>query len=205
MVKDVTTFLINYVEENAVLPPRRIPGFKNSDIKLLSSSETKMSVWHAFKASCEAADKQAVSYSKFIELWEQFHPTVGPDRCFCVIKRAYKVNYISLLYEFATMVETSSTAGVNKAQLAGTHDGRVIVPVYNWSVFLEQFFTRIPNIKKYHHFTLSRDEPGMVYFKEFNWSAEQSQMLLKNRATLSPPSVLPPKIHPEGLSEERIQ
>lgn len=133
------------------------------------------------------------------------HTKFGPDRCFGVIKRAYKVNYISSLYELATMVETSSTAGVNKAQLVGTHDGRVIVPVYNWTVFLEQFFTSVPNIKKYHHFRFSKDEPGTVYFKEFNSSTEQSQMLLKNRATLPTPSVLPPRIHPQGLSQERKQ
>ena len=66
----------NFVEENAVLLPGRIPGFKNDNIKLLSSSETKISVWRSFKTACEAADKQAVSYSKFIDLWEQFHPTV---------------------------------------------------------------------------------------------------------------------------------
>ena len=336
VVEDVTTFLSNFVEENAVLLPGRIPGFKNDNIKLLSSSETKMSVWRTFKTAREEADKQAVSYSKFIDLWEQFHPTVvvakpmtdlcftcqqntskllrsanlaeseksacvqsqqehlncvqterelyrhvckkakttfeaventielneshvacslngtmhysfdfaqqvhipsnpmqpgpiyfktprkcgifgvmceaipqqvnylideavdvgkganttisyvhhyfenhglgetdvhlhadncsgqnknnyfiwylawrtilqlhnsvsysflvaghtkfGPDRCFGIIKRAYKVNYVSSLYEFARMVEMSSTTGVKKAQLVGTHDGRVIVP-----------------------------------------------------------------------------
>ena len=99
----------------------------------------------------------------------------------------------------------SSTTGVNRAQLTGTHDGRVIVPVYNWAVFLEQYFVRVPNIKKYHHFRLSKDEPGKVYFKEFNSSAEQSLILLKNHATLPPPSVLPSKLHPEGLSQERKQ
>jgi len=35
-----------------------------------------MNVWRAFKRACEAADKQAVCYTKFIKLWEQFHPEV---------------------------------------------------------------------------------------------------------------------------------
>ena len=48
VTEDVKNFLTNYVEENAVLLPGRIPGFKN-DIRLLSSSDTKMSVWRAFK------------------------------------------------------------------------------------------------------------------------------------------------------------
>ena len=69
-------FLTNYVEENAVLLPGRIPGFKKEDIKLLSSSETKMSVWRQFKKACEDSGKDAVCYTKFIYLWEQFHLNV---------------------------------------------------------------------------------------------------------------------------------
>ena len=64
------------MEENAVLLPGRIPGFKKEDIKRLSSSETKMSVWRQFKKACEESGKDAVSYTKFIHLWEQFHPNV---------------------------------------------------------------------------------------------------------------------------------
>ena len=55
------------------------------------------------------------------------HTKFGPDRCFGMIKKAYKVNFVSSLYEFADMVDASSTNGVNKAQLVGTHDGRIIV------------------------------------------------------------------------------
>ena len=73
VVEDVKSFLSNYVKENAILLPGRIPGYKNDDIKLLSSSETKMSVWRDFTAACERSDKQLVSYSKFKDLWEQFH------------------------------------------------------------------------------------------------------------------------------------
>ena len=56
--------------------PGRIPGYKSNDIKLLSASKTKMSMWRDFVAACTASEKQAVSYSKFKELWEQFHPNV---------------------------------------------------------------------------------------------------------------------------------
>ena len=44
VVEDVKSFLTNYVEENAISLPGRIPGYKSDDIKLLSASETKMSV-----------------------------------------------------------------------------------------------------------------------------------------------------------------
>lgn len=41
-------FLTNYVEENAIVLPGRIPGFKSDEVKVLPSSETKMSVWRAY-------------------------------------------------------------------------------------------------------------------------------------------------------------
>ena len=59
-----------------IIRPPRLPGYKSDDIKLLSASETKMSVWRDFVAACTASEKQAVSYSKFKDLWEQFHPNV---------------------------------------------------------------------------------------------------------------------------------
>ena len=411
-IEDVHTFLVNYVEENGITLPGRIPGFKSDDVKVLPSCETRMSVWRAYDTVCEASNARAVSYTKFLQLWGQFFPNVvvakpmtdlcmtcqentaklqraanlldreksstvkahqdhlncaqterafyrtvcanavktvqeseidavlqresrypcslnktmhysfdyaqqvhipsnplqpgpiyfktprkcgifgvmcegvpnqvnflideasstgkganatisylhyffshhglgesnahlhadncagqnknnyflwyfawrimselhasivysfliaghtkfGPDRSFGMIKKAYKVTYVSLLYEFANMVETSSNLGVNKAQLVGTHDGKIIVPVYDWASFLGRYFNKIPNIKKFHHFRFVKDNPGMVYFKEFVRSPEQSFMLLKDPAVLPPLSVLPPTINPDGLTEER--
>lgn len=411
-VEDLHSFLANYVEENAITLPGRIPGFKSDDIKILSSSETKMSVWRVYSSACEAANKQAVSYSKFLQLWGEFYPNIvvakpmtdlcmtcqqntnklqrvanlsyneksesikahqdhincaqaerefyrksctdsvktletngtdavlnranrnacslkatmhysfdyaqqvhvpsnpmqpgpiyfktprkcgifgvmceaipkqvnfvidesasagkganatisylhyyfahhglgetdahlnadncagqnknnyflwylswrtlmqlhdsilysfliaghtkfGPDRCFGIIKKAFKVSYVSSLYEFARLVETSSSVGINKVQLVGTHDGRVIVPVYDWAPFLERFFRKIPNIKKFHHFRFTKDSPGMVYCKEFVTSPEQSFQLLRDPTILPPSSVLPPTVNPDGLTDER--
>lgn len=55
-----------------IVLPGQIPGFKRDDIKVLSSNETKMSVWWEYTATCEASGEQAVSYSKFADLWQQF-------------------------------------------------------------------------------------------------------------------------------------
>lgn len=108
------------------------------------------------------------------------HTKFGPDRCFGMIKKSYKVNYVSSLYKFAEVVESSSTVGVNTAQRVGTHDGKVIVPVYNWSAFLEQYFVKVPKIKTFHYFRFSKEEPGKLYFKQYNTSPEQSLMLLND-------------------------
>ena len=143
---------------------------------------------------------QSINYSFLIAE----HTKFGPDRCFGLIKRSYKVNFISSIYEYARMVDSSSTTGVNKWQLVGTHDGWEIVPVYDWATFLSQYFAKLANIKKYHHFRFSMEEPGKIYFKEFRSSPECSQMLLKDPAVM-PPLVLPGKLYPEGLSAERKQ
>jgi len=103
---------------------------------------------------------------------EAGHTKFGPDRSFGLIKKVYKVTHVSSLYEFARLVETSSNSGLNKAQLVGTHDGRIIVPVHDWMSFLGQYFRKFPNFKKCHHFRFSEQNPGMVYYKEFVNSPE---------------------------------
>lgn len=90
------------------------------------------------------------------------HTKNAPDRCFGLIKEAYKVNYVLSLYEFARLVVTSSS-GLNKARLVRTRDGRLIVPVYDWISFLGQYFKKLPNITKFHHFRFSKENPGMVF------------------------------------------
>ena len=75
-IEDVHSFLANYVEENAIVLPDRIPGFKNDEVKVLSSSETKIGVWRKYETACRAWDKRAVGSSKFFQMWEQFYPDV---------------------------------------------------------------------------------------------------------------------------------
>jgi len=59
------------------------------------------------------------------------------------------------------MAEPSSSMGVNKLQLLGTHDNKVIVPVCDWASFCGQYLSTVP-----------KDAPGIVYFKENRSSAE---------------------------------
>jgi len=66
----------NYAEQNAITLPGRIPGYKNDDIQLLSSCDSKTHVWKAYTTMCQESSKKAVCYTKFIELWGQFHPNV---------------------------------------------------------------------------------------------------------------------------------
>ena len=69
--------------------------------------------------------------------------------------------------------------------------------------FSGTIFQKIANIKKFHHFRFSKDEPGVVYCQEYLTSPEQACMLLKDGAVIPPVSALLHKINPEGLSGER--
>lgn len=105
---------------------------------------------------------QTITYSFLIA----GHTKFGPDRCFGLIKKVFKVTHISSIYEFAQLVDNSSSIGMNKAQLVATQNGRVIIPVYDWASFLGCYFKKIPNIKSFHHFRFSKEKPEMVYCKE---------------------------------------
>ncbi|XP_072172936.1 uncharacterized protein [Diadema setosum] len=90
---------------------------------------------------------------------------------------------------------------MNIAQLVGDEGGTQFVPTYKWQEFLAPFFRPLPNIKKYHHFRLTADEPGVVYAKMLADSPEERFCLLKDPTIL--PSGLPDIEPPPGLSRER--
>ena len=52
-VSCVITFIRNYAEDNAVLLPGRIPGYKRSDLHLLQCSTTKSHLWKLHNNACE--------------------------------------------------------------------------------------------------------------------------------------------------------
>ena len=41
---------------------------------------------------------------------------------FCVIKKAYNLNFVSSIYDVADKVEASSLIGLNRTQLVDTHN-----------------------------------------------------------------------------------
>ena len=51
--KRTVSYISNYAEDNALVLPGRIPGFKRNDIKLLPSSDTKVKVYKSYRAVSE--------------------------------------------------------------------------------------------------------------------------------------------------------
>ena len=128
------------------------------------------------------------------------HTKFACDWCFGLLKRSFRKKFVSSLYDLATVVDKSIVSGVNVAQLSGLHDGRVIVPTYDWASFLSQYFKKLPGIKKYHHFRFDKDSPGCVYVKQFSDSAEEKIRLLKDDSF--PPCELPPDLIPKGMDQK---
>ena len=55
-VKRIHSFILNYAEENALVLPGRVPGFKRGDLRLLPSANTKADIWrNHYKPANEAA------------------------------------------------------------------------------------------------------------------------------------------------------
>ena len=71
-VKGIITFVMQYVETNAILLPGRIPGYKRDDIKLLPSSCTKRAVWVLYQESATSLSLRSVAYTTFCKVWRNF-------------------------------------------------------------------------------------------------------------------------------------
>ena len=73
-VQHVIKFLVNYTEENGLLLPGRLPGYYNSDMKLLPSSTSKKGIWKSYQnATNECDDVHTVAYT---HLWRTLLPSV---------------------------------------------------------------------------------------------------------------------------------
>ena len=77
------------------------------------------------------------------------------------------------------------------------------MPTYDWMNFLAQYFKKLPNLKRYHHFRFDRDNLGTVFCKEHWNSEEKAVMLLRDAENLPQPAILPPVISAKGMSCER--
>ena len=108
---------------------------------------------------------------------------------------------MNCLEDIVRVVETSAIA--NSAQLVGSQFGEVIVPTFDWTEYLAQFFKKVQGIKTFHHFSFNCDEPGKVTLKLLSDSVEEKLDLLRKKDTRPLRNQLPTTIKPRGLSLER--
>ena len=59
-----------------MLLPGQVPGYKDSDVKLLPSSTTKHAIWELYLQAAATSLMRAVAYSTFTQLWRQVLPNI---------------------------------------------------------------------------------------------------------------------------------
>ena len=103
------------------------------------------------------------------------------------------------------MIEASSENGHNVCQRFRNSSDKSDIDYRDWTNWLSQYFTKLPNITNYHHFQIDSSKPGEVVVKESLDAPEERYRLLKGefpyQATLlpQPPGTLTPK----GLTPDR--
>ena len=129
------------------------------------------------------------------------HTKFAPDRLF---KNLFQKSKVDTLVDIERVVNESSVAGKNKAQLTISSTETRLVHWYNWSELLGEFFKTIPNITKYHHFKVKKASPGKVYVKEYSHSTEEEvDICKKGVTTASLQGKKPLEIIPAGLDVKR--
>jgi hypothetical protein len=134
------------------------------------------------------------------------HTKFAPDGYFGLIKYRYRRSRVYTYEQLADIIEKSSEKGHNLCQRYRDETGAPDFEYRDWSNWLSQYFKKLPNITRYHHFILDCKESGVVTVKKAIDAPEEKFMLLKAKFPYSPnkrPIRLPRKMEPPGLSAER--
>lgn len=110
-VENVVKFITNIAEEQALLLPGGVPGFKRVDVKLLSSVLTKHGLWKMYTEISSSQGQLSVGYSKFCDLWNQLCPFIvimrpATDLCWTCQKNN------NLIQKTANLPETQKAEAV---------------------------------------------------------------------------------------------
>ena len=65
------TFTHNLPDSNAMLLSGRVPGYKESDVKLVASTIIKHTTWELYLQAAATTLMRAVAYPTFTQLWRQ--------------------------------------------------------------------------------------------------------------------------------------
>ena len=130
------------------------------------------------------------------------HTKFAPDRLFGLIKKLYWRTPVSTLADLEQVVQNSTTGSQNVPQCSFKNGERCVI-WYNWSAHLSTAFRTFPGILQYH-FTFDATKPGIVFAKEYEYTAEVQYRLILAE---DQPSInqMPSTITPCGMSPERRQ
>ena len=70
-IQQCITFTHNLPDSNAMLLPGRVPGYEESDMKLLASTIIKHTIWELYLQAAATTSMRAVAHLTFTQLWRQ--------------------------------------------------------------------------------------------------------------------------------------
>ena len=89
------------------------------------------------------------------------HTKFSPDGFFGLIKLKLRYSEVQDLSDLVQVVHDSTIGGFNTAQTIHDSNGIQKVHFYKWTEFLNETFTKIPQILQQHHFDIS-NKNGIV-------------------------------------------
>jgi len=131
------------------------------------------------------------------------HTRFSPDCYFGLIKRKYRRTRVSSLKEIVEVVEHSTTCLKNAVYVIGEENISKPFQYYDWTTFLGNYFSQIPQITSYQHFRVTEDNPNIVYVRHYANKEETTITILKEDVSIG--TSLPSTLQPSGLSFERQQ
>ena len=184
-VEQVVKFILNTAEEQALLLPGRVPGFKRIDVKLLPSYLTKHGLWRTYTNICVGTGKPSMGYSKFCDLWNQLCPFIvilrpATDLCWTCQKNNNRIrNTVDLpksdkaeavrAHEQYLLLATGERNTYNCCR--ESKDGiQEYLKVVDFAVEREPYsydgtVHYSYNYAQQLHFTADPNQPGRIYFK----------------------------------------
>ena len=132
------------------------------------------------------------------------HTKFAPDRFFGLFKRQFRRATVDTMVDVMRVMKESSVAGKNIPNPTVDALGQRNCEWYDWSSFLGEYFRTIPNITKYHHFSVSKENPGEIVCKKFAEDPEEHHTMFKRGVTASSiTDTLPKVVKPKGLDAQR--
>ena len=93
------------------------------------------------------------------------HTKFAPDGYFGLISSQYRRAKVYTYDKMADIIDLSTHNNHNICQRYYETNGKPAFFYRDWSNWLQKYFKKLPNITKYHHFSISKDEPGIVVVK----------------------------------------
>src|SRR5260364_154823 len=90
------------------------------------------------------------------------HTKFSPDGFFGLIKLLLRKSEVDNINDLINIVQNSTPGGYNIAQTVFDNKVNQVVHYYEWTNWLKQKFTTIPNILKQHYFEFSNLDKGKV-------------------------------------------